>query len=64
MTTSKYTFLKKQLKGNYKYLVTAVIFILIGSFFSFLGPKLIGVSVDSIIGTAEFDLPVFVVPVY
>ena len=60
MTISKYKFLSKQLKGNYKYLFTAVIFILIGSFFSFLGPKLIGVAVDSIIGTATFDLPVFV----
>ena len=60
MTISKYKFLSKQLKGNYKYLFTAVIFILIGSFFSFLGPKLIGVAVDSIIGTAPFDLPVFV----
>ena len=60
MTISKYKFLSKQLKGNYKYLFTAVIFILIGSFFSFLGPKLIGVAVDSIIGTAPFDLPAFV----
>ncbi len=57
MTISKYDFLKKQLKGNYRYLFTAVVFILVGSFFSFLGPKLIGVAVDSIIGTAPFDLP-------
>ena len=61
MSDSKYIFLKKQLKGNYRYLLTAVFFILIGSFFSFLGPKLIGVAVDSIIGTAPFDLPGFVV---
>ena len=63
MTGSKYDFLKKQMKGNYKYLFTCVFFILIGSFFSFLGPKLIGVAVDSIIGTAPFDLPVFVVDI-
>ena len=61
MTGSKYDFLKKQMKGNYRYLAAAVFFILIGSFFSFLGPKLIGVAVDSIIGTAPFDLPQFMV---
>lgn len=61
MTGSKYDFLKKQMKGNYRYLFAAVFFILIGSFFSFLGPKLIGVAVDSIIGTAPFDLPRFAV---
>ncbi|MBR4036078.1 MAG: ABC transporter ATP-binding protein [Oscillospiraceae bacterium] len=61
MTGSKYDFLKKQMKGNYRYLLSAVFFILIGSFFSFLGPKLIGVAVDSIIGTAPFDLPRFAV---
>ena len=60
MTITKYKFLSKQLKGNYRYLFTAVVFILIGSFFSFLGPKLIGVAVDSIIGSAPFDLPAFV----
>ena len=63
MTGSKYDFLKKQMKGNYRYLFTSVFFILIGSFFSFLGPKLIGVAVDSIIGTDAFDLPVFVVDI-
>ena len=51
MNNSKYDFLKKQMKGNYIYLFTAIFFILTGSFFSFLGPKLIGVAVDSIIGT-------------
>ena len=60
MNNSKYDFLKKQMKGNYRYLFTAIFFILTGSFFSFLGPKLIGVAVDSIIGTKPFDLPVFI----
>ena len=63
MTGSKYDFLKKQMKGNYGYLFSAVFFILIGSFFSFSGPKLIGVAVDSIIGTAPFDLPRFLVDI-
>jgi len=61
MKNSKYSFLAKQMKGNYGYLTAAVIFITAGSFFSFLGPKLIGVAVDSIIGTAAFDLPQFIV---
>ncbi len=63
MKTSKYDFLKKQVKGSYKYLFSALVFILIGSFFSFSGPKLIGVAVDSVVGTAPFDLPVFMVDV-
>ncbi len=57
MKHSKYNFLKKQLRGNYGYLFSALFFILTGSFFSFLGPKLIGVAVDSIIGDKAFDLP-------
>ena len=63
MTGSKYDFLKKQMKGNYGYLFSAVFFILIGSFFSFSGPKLVGVAVDSIIGTSPFDLPQFLVDI-
>ncbi len=63
MKNSKYDFLKKQLKGNWGYLVAALVFILTGSFFSFSGPKLIGVAVDSIIGTAPFDLPGFLVEI-
>lgn len=61
MNNSKYGFLKKQLKGSRRYLLLSIIFILAGSFFSFLGPKLIGVAVDSIIGTAPFALPGFIV---
>lgn len=61
MKNTKYNFLKIQLKGGWAYIVTAVIFILTGSFFTFLGPKLIGVAVDSIIGSAPFDLPSFAV---
>ena len=57
MKNSKYDFLIKQMKGSWRYLTASVIFILIGSFFSFLGPKLIGVAVDSIIGTKPFELP-------
>ena len=63
MTGSKYDFLKKQMKGNYGYLFSAVFFILIGSFFSFSGPKLVGVAVDSIVGDTPFDLPQFVVDI-
>lgn len=61
MKKDSIAFLKKQLRGNYIFLFTAVVFILLGSFFSFLGPKLIGVAVDSIIGSQAFDLPQFVV---
>ena len=57
MKNSKFTFLKKQLEGNMRYLLSAVIFILMGSIFAFTGPKLIGIAVDSIIGTKPFDLP-------
>ena len=39
----------------------AMVFILAGSFFTFLGPRLIGVAVDSIIGDKPFDLPAMVV---
>ena len=61
MKNSKYNFLYRQMKGSWLFLFSSVLFILIGSFFSFLGPKLIGVAVDSIIGTKPFDLPLFVV---
>ena len=61
MKNNKYSFLKTQMKGNWHYLATAVIFILCGSFFSFSGPKLIGVAVDSIIGDKAFELPQFMV---
>ncbi|MBR5251877.1 MAG: ABC transporter ATP-binding protein [Oscillospiraceae bacterium] len=54
-------YLKKQLKGNWGYILMAVICIASGAFFEFLGPKLIGVTVDSVIGTAAFDLPGFAV---
>ncbi|MEG0020847.1 MAG: hypothetical protein RR728_09890, partial [Oscillospiraceae bacterium] len=51
------TYLKNQLKGSGIYLVIAVVFILIGAFFEFLGPKLIGVTVDSVIGDKPMDMP-------
>ena len=61
MKNTKFEFLKKQLKGNYIYMAGAMVFILAGSFFTFLGPRLIGVAVDSIIGDKPFDLPAMVV---
>ncbi|MBQ8604204.1 MAG: ABC transporter ATP-binding protein [Oscillospiraceae bacterium] len=61
MKKSKYDFLVKQMKGSWRYLLASVVFILTGSFFSFLGPKLIGVAVDSIIGNKPFELPQFMV---
>ncbi len=61
MKKSEYTFLSKMLRGSWKYVFLAVVFILISSYFSFLGPKLIGVAVDSVIGTLPFDLPAFAV---
>ena len=61
MKNTKFEFLKKQLKGNYIYMAGAMVFILAGSFFTFLGPRLIGVAVDSIIGDKPFDLPAAVV---
>lgn len=60
MNKNSLDFLKKQMRGNYIFLLSALIFITAGSFFSFLGPKLIGVAVDSVIGSAPFDLPVWV----
>lgn len=57
MKAVKLKYLKNQLKGNYFYFVCSVIFICIGAFFEFLTPKLIGVTVDSIIGDKPFDLP-------
>ncbi|MEG1862450.1 MAG: ABC transporter ATP-binding protein [Oscillospiraceae bacterium] len=62
MNKNSRAFLKQQLKGNLRYFILAVIFIMVGSFFSFLGPKLIGVVVDSVIGTLPFDLPEFFIP--
>ncbi|MFI3115904.1 MAG: ABC transporter ATP-binding protein [Clostridia bacterium] len=56
-------FLKEQLKGNLKYFLSALIFITIGSFFNFLSPKLIGVTVDSVIGDMPFDLPKFAIDI-
>ena len=61
MKNNSVDFLKQQLKGSLRYFFMAVVFILLGSFFTFLGPKLIGIIVDSIIGTAPFDLPSFCV---
>ncbi|MFI3225812.1 MAG: ABC transporter ATP-binding protein [Clostridia bacterium] len=56
-------FLKQQFKGNVKYFLSALIFITIGSFFNFLSPKLIGVTVDSVIGEEAFELPSFFVDI-
>ena len=58
--TNSFRYLLSQLKGSWRYIFLAVIFIVFGAFFEFLGPKLIGVTVDSVIGTAPFDLPQFV----
>lgn len=54
-------FLRTQFKGNMKYFMLALIFITLGSFFNFLSPKLIGVTVDSVIGDASFALPEVIV---
>lgn len=54
-------FLKEQLKGNTKYFITALFFITLGSFFNFLSPKLIGVTVDSVIDDRPFELPNFLI---
>lgn len=56
-------YLKKQLQGNWGYILMAVLCIFFGAFFEFLGPKLIGVTVDSVIGTKPFDLPPFAVQI-
>lgn len=50
-------YLKNQLKGNSFYLVIAIVFIISGAFFEFLGPKLIGITVDSVIGDKPLDIP-------
>ena len=54
---NSFKYLLSQLKGSWHYIFMAVVFIVAGAFFEFLGPKLIGVTVDSVIGTAPFDLP-------
>ena len=59
--TNSFKYLLSQLKGNWRFIFLAIIFIVFGAFFEFLGPKLIGVTVDSVIGTAEFDLPAFAI---
>lgn len=57
---NSFSYLKNQLKGNVKYIVMAIIFILLGAFFEFLGPKLIGITVDSVIGDKPLDMPPFI----
>lgn len=57
----KINFLLLQMKGNFKYFITALVFIALGSFFNFLSPKLIGVTVDSVLDNQPFDLPSFCV---
>ena len=52
-----FKYLLKQLKGSWWLIWLAAVFIIFGAFFEFLGPKLIGVTVDSVMGTAPFDLP-------
>ncbi|MBQ7816277.1 MAG: hypothetical protein IJ339_02815, partial [Oscillospiraceae bacterium] len=52
-----FIYLKNQLKGSWGYVWGAMVFIIFGAFFEFLGPKLIGVAVDSVMGDAPFDLP-------
>ena len=54
---NSFRYLLSQLKGSWGYIFMSVVFIVAGAFFEFLGPKLIGVTVDSVIGTAPFDLP-------
>ena len=56
-----FAYLLKQLKGSWGFIWAAMVFIILGAFFEFLGPKLIGVAVDSVMGTADFDLPAAVV---
>ncbi len=57
MNNSSRNFLNKQLKGNYRYILVSMICIVVGSVFSLASPRFIGITVDSIIGTAPFDLP-------
>lgn len=52
-----FKYLIKQLKGSWWLIWLAAVFIIFGAFFEFLGPKLIGVTVDSVMGDASFDLP-------
>ena len=56
-----FAYLIKQMRGNWGLIIAAVVFIIIGAFFEFLGPKLIGVTVDSVMGSAPFDLPQLVI---
>ena len=56
-------YLKNQLRGNWGYIFLAVVFISVGAFFEFLGPKLIGITVDSVVGTKPFDLPRFAIEI-
>ena len=58
-----FMYLHRQMKNNYHYFFISIIFILLGAFFEFFGPRLIGVTIDSIIGNSPFDLPVFLVDI-
>ena len=49
------------LKGSKRYFVCCIISAIILSFFALVNPRIIGITVDSIVGNAEFDLPAFVV---
>ncbi|MFI3214640.1 MAG: ABC transporter ATP-binding protein [Eubacteriales bacterium] len=61
MKKNSLIFLKEQCRGSMRYFLMAMVFITLGSFFNFLSPKLIGVTVDSIIGEDPFELPQLVV---
>ena len=56
-----FLYLHTQIKGGYGYFMMAILFILFGAFFEFLGPRFIAVVIDSVIGTKPFDLPPFAI---
>lgn len=54
-------YISQQLSGSWHYVFIGVVFILVGAFFEFLSPKIIGIVVDSVMGDKLFDMPVFLV---
>ena len=48
------------LKGSIKYFVLSIIFAMIASIFELINPKIIGFTIDSVIGNKQANLPLFI----
>jgi len=52
-----FTFLFKIMLGNWRFFWTCVITMALGVGLSYITPKIVGVTIDSVIGTLDFNLP-------